>query len=121
MRYEQKLIISAGDMSDDVASIGIDTQQLAIGSIQAIWTTSDALGSFEVEVSNDIVQVSSTADPAANVVNWSPYPGLSLSVTGAAGDYMWEIGDVGSRWIRLKYTSTSGEGAVSSTFFGKGP
>lgn len=118
MRFDQTEIISAGDMSDDLESIGIDLQQLLSYSIQAVFTGSPS-GAFKLQWSNDNVQVASGTNPAANVVNWTDYTGTSQTIS-AAGNYGWVGAWAGFRWIRLVYTDDSGSGSCTATFCGKG-
>lgn len=120
MRFDQVQILTAGDLSQaTVTSNGIDLQQLYVASIQAVYTGSP-VGTFVVQVSNDIVKIDpSVANQAANVVNWIDYSGSSLAIS-AAGSNMWNLTDMGYRWVRLKYTKTSGTGAVTAIFTAKG-
>lgn len=121
MRYDQVQIITSGDMSGSLTSIGIDLQQLVLGSVQAVWSGgSSPVGDLTLEVSNDIVQVSLGTNPAANVSNWITYTGSTQSVSGNTGSAMYNITDMGYRWLRLKYTRTSGSGTLNAIFFGKG-
>jgi hypothetical protein len=121
MRFDQVKVITDGDMSGaTVVSYGIDLQQLQLASFQAIWTGSP-VGNFTLECSNDIAQVSPGVDPSLNVTNWSTYTGSTVAAGGGAGDVMYNVLDAGFRWVRLKYTKTSGTGTVNATFFGKGP
>lgn len=120
MRFDQKKIADAVSMGSTVSSIGIDLNQLALGSIQAVWTGTPA-GNFTIQVSNDIVQTNPTGtDPAANVVNWTTYSGSTQAAGGAAGDFMWVLSDIGYRWVRLTYTRSSSTGTLNATFCGKG-
>lgn len=42
MRFDPVQIITAGDMSGNLSSVGLDMNQMAIGSIQAVFTGSPA-------------------------------------------------------------------------------
>lgn len=120
MNTFQKEILTAGDMSQaTVVSIGLDMDQIFVGSVQAHWTGTP-VGDFTIEISNDIVAVSQGADPAANVVNWTTYTGSSQAAGGAAGSFMWNISNIGVRWLRLKYTKSGSTGSVTAVACMKG-
>jgi hypothetical protein len=121
MRFEPVQIISSGDMSQaTVTSNGIDMNQIFGGSISAVFTGSP-VGTLTLEISNDIVAVSPAggSNLASAVVNWSTYTGSSYSIS-AAGDYTYILPDTPYRWLRLKYTKTSGTGTINAYFSGKG-
>lgn len=119
MKFDQTVLISAGDMSGNLTSNGIDLQQLGMGAIQAVWTGAPT-GTLILQVSCDIVLASLGTNPSANVTHWSDYTSTSQALTGSAGDFTWNFYPSGYRWIRLKYTFTSGSGALTATFNGKG-
>lgn len=106
-------------------SIGVEVNQLYDLSIQAMWTGAP-VGTFTIEVSNDIVPIKPIVgnpvgpDPAANVVNWSTYTGSAVLTTGTSGNWMWITQLAPYKWVRLKYTATSGTGTVTANFFAKG-
>lgn len=120
MRFEPKQIISAGDMSQaTVVSNGIDMNQIALASIQAVYTGAP-VGTLTLEISNDIVAIDPTvANQGAAVTNWSTYTGSSLAIS-AAGNFTYNLSDIGYRWIRVKYTKTSGTGTINATLSAKG-
>ena len=120
MRFEPVTILSAGDMSTaTLTSTGIDMNQIVLASIQAVYTGAP-VGTLILEVSNDIIKINPTvANQSANVVTWTTYTGSSVSVS-AAGDFVWNLTDIGYRWLRMKYTKTSGTGSLTAVFSGKG-
>jgi hypothetical protein len=119
MRQEQVEILTLGDMSlASVASRGIDLQQVFVGSIQAYWTGTP-VGDFTIEISNDKVAVGLT-DPSEHVVNWTTYTGSTEAAGGGPGNFMWNIANIGVRWVRLKYTKASSTGSVTAMWCGKG-
>lgn len=125
MRQAAISIISDGDMSNSLESIGLDINQIFSWSIQAIWTGMPT-GTLKVQISNDMVAVAASnsspngPNPAANVVNWSDYSNSSLDITSESGDWTWVAQLPPYRWIRLVYESTSGSGSLSATAFLKG-
>lgn len=111
-------------MGATFASNGVDTGQIVLLSIQAVWTGSP-VGSFKLQISNDDVPVAVepnkpyAQNPSSNVVNWTDYTGSTTAVSGA-GDFMWNILESGYRWIRVVYTRTSGTGTCNITCRVKG-
>lgn len=124
MRFAPVKTLINADMTTTQHSIGLDVNQIALGSIQAVWT-GVPVGTLFLEISNDDVPVAAApnqpvgADPAANVVNWSTYTGSQLAISGP-GNFLWNLVFLGYRWIRLSYTPTSGSGTLNSTASVKG-
>ena len=121
MRFDPVQIISSGDMSQSsVVSSGLDMNQMFGGSISAVFTGSP-VGTLTIEISNDIVNapIAGGANLASAVVNWSTYTGSSQAIS-AAGDFTYILADTNYRWLRLKYTKTSGSGTINAYFSGKG-
>jgi hypothetical protein len=125
MKFFQDNIIASGDMSGNINSIGIDCDQVALGSIQAEWVGAAANGTLKLQISDDIVPVQASSmnpvgpNPAGLVVNWSDYTGSTTTVSGP-GNFTWNLVYVGYRWIRLVYTVNSGSGTLTANFSGKG-
>jgi hypothetical protein len=113
------------DMSVSSKTIGIDLNQEFGYSIQAVWTGTP-IGTFTVEVSNDIVPIASIPgnpigpNPAANVVNWSTYTNSNVTTTGTNGNWTWISQLIPYRWARLSYAATSGTGNLNVVMYAKG-
>jgi len=111
-------------MASSFKSTGVDLNQTVLYSIEAVFSGAP-VGSFNLEVSNDIVPVDPSntnpvgPDPAGNVVNWVTYTGSSTAVSGS-GNFLWNVLEAGYRWVRVSYTATSGSGSCTITFSGKG-
>lgn len=119
MIQAQVQIVTNGDMSQaTVVSSGIDLRHIEVGSVQAEWTGAP-VGDFTIEISNDIVAVGLT-NPSQFVTNWTTYTGSTQAAGGGSGNWVWDIANIGYRWIRLKYTKTSGTGTVNAVWCGKG-
>ena len=118
MRFNPVQILTNGDMSADVASYGIDLNQHVLYSIQAVYTGTPT-GTLKLQISNDIVKVGIGNDQAANVVNWTDYTNSPVFLTGTSGDFVWNVFDVGYRWVRLVYVHSAGTGTINATFSGK--
>lgn len=106
-------IATALTMVTTVHSIGVSMRDFSNLSIQAVWTETPT-GTLQVQVSDDIVPLSTTADPAAKVVNWSNYTGQSFALTGAAGSTFFQLFNAGYAWVRLNYTAASGTGSLNA-------
>lgn len=106
MRSVEFTLLTAGDMSAaTVTSSAENFNQAALGGIQAVWTGSP-VGTLILQISNDNV-------------TFSDYTGSSTAVSGA-GDFMWNLLDIGYQWIRVKYTRVSGTGSLTVTLSYKG-
>lgn len=122
-RFAQTQIVTSGDMSAaaGINSNAIDLQQGSLAAIQAVWTGATAIGTASLQISNDNVAVpaAGSANPGVNVVNWSTYTGSTTSISGA-GNFLWNLNNVGYRWLRLNYTSSSGAGTLNAILTYKG-
>lgn len=119
-RYMTVPVLSACAMATNCISTGVDLNQLALGSMQAVFTGSP-VGSLKLQISSDNVAPCDyhvSADPACNVVNWVDYTGSTQAVS-SSGNFMWNLTFVGYRWLRVVYTATSGSGSLSATATGK--
>lgn len=120
MRFDQTQIITSGDMSGSLTSIGIDINQMFGYTVQAVWTGSSPTGTFKLQISNDMVNdYMGSSNPAANVTNWTDYSGSSQAIT-ASGDFAWIVSDSNYKWVRLVYTRTSGTGTLNAILTAKG-
>lgn len=124
MRFAPVQMATNQSMATSFKSTGIDLNQTVLYSIEAVWTGAP-VGSFNLEVSNDIVAVAPSAtnpvgpDPAANVVNWVTYTGSATAVSGP-GNFLWNVLEAGYRWVRVSYTAASGSGSCNIQYSGKG-
>jgi hypothetical protein len=80
--------------------------QYVVACIQAVFTgTPD--GTLKLQISNDDT-------------NWTDYTGSSEAISGA-GNFAWNIINIGFQYVRLVYTRSSSTGSLSATVSGKGP
>ena len=117
MKFVPVKIVTNGNMTTTINSLGIDLNQVVLYSIQAVFTGSP-VGTLKLQISNDIVNPIATGTQAVEVVNWTDYTGSSTPVT-TSGNFVWNCLDVGYRWVRLVYTPTSGSGTLNATISGK--
>lgn len=106
-------ILSSGDMSGDLQSLGVDMLSLPYGAVELVWTGTPT-GTFSIDGSIDNVKA------ASSVVNWYPTGTAIDSPAGASGSTLVNLTGIGFRWIRVSYVSTSGSGSLNITLFGKG-
>ena len=111
MPTTQELILNAGNMTLTLHSLVIDLGATNTGSIQAVFAGAP-VGSLFLEISNDIISPGS--DPNSAVSNWTTYAGSAYSVA-AAGNYMFNISNMGYKWLRMTYAPSSGTGSLSAT------
>lgn len=87
-------------------------------SYQMNATTSDAVGTFTVEVSDDYNQ-----DSNGNIIsagNWIALPvSVAMTLSGSSDTIMFDGNQISHPWIRLTYTRTSGTGTVTAYVSGK--
>lgn len=102
------------DMASSFVTDGFYLGHIAYFSIQAFFTGSPT-GNFTLEASNDkgIEDRTSGGWSAAGVSNWTTVADSAFPVT-AAGDVMWDVQNVGYRWVRVRWTWTAGSGSVTS-------
>jgi len=113
LKFTQVQMISAGDMSSSITSPGVDLQDVPLASIQAVWTGAAPVGTLILQTSGDIVATQNL------VTNWSDFSGSSVAVSGN-GDVMYNLANAGYRWVRIKYTRTSGTGTINAILSAKG-
>lgn len=99
-------------MGGDVTSSNIYLDQIFTCSIQAVWTGTPT-GTIKVQVSND-VGPTPEYNPNGTITTWTDVTGSSQSIAGAAGNFWWNLNDIGARWARLVYTRTSGTGTLDA-------
>lgn len=121
MRQPNVPIMVNVSLGADAASNPIFMEQEAMVSIQAIWSGSP-VGNFTIETTDDAGQVNpATGLPVpASVADWNTYTGSTVAAGGSTGIFTWRIWQNPDRWIRLKYTSTSGTGTINARSNAKG-
>jgi len=83
------------DMSVSLASGSADFKEMSMGSVQAWWTGNDATdGSIEVEASDDNI-------------HWDVILGSYRAVDNPRLTWLWDLGVVGYRYVRIVYAHGS--------------
>ena len=98
--------ISEGDLSGNVTGATKDVSAHPNFSFSASWTaTGSPVGDFTIEVSND--------DSV-----WETVTDSTIAAGGGAGSHLWDIDNIRAKYVRLKYTSSSGgTGALVDAHF----
>lgn len=112
------LVISgSGAMTgtNTITSDPIPVEQLWAYAIQAVWTGTPN-GTLKLQASCDAPDKAVQASNGGpyTVTNWTDISGSSNSVTGSAGSFMWNVSDVGYRFVRLSYTNSSSSGTLTA-------
>jgi len=94
----------------------MDLGAIETGSIQAIYTGAPT-GSLYLELSDQIIGPS--ADPNTAVTQWSVYSSSAQAIS-AAGDFLFNISNMGYKWLRLTYVPSGGTGSLNATANVKG-
>ena len=107
---DQSKLIEAGDMSSDVISKVQDIKYLDNVGVQLKWS-GNPVGRFDVQVSANHQQ-----DIYGNVIKPGDWVSITLSPTinanGAPDVAYIDISEISSLYLRVKYTRTSGTGAL---------
>lgn len=101
------VLFSAGDMSGNLTSSSISTKFLDNIGLLVEWTGSAPVGALTVEVQN-------------GQSGWSALDfGSVITVSGASGNLNININETPFEALRVKYTRTSGTGALTVTLAAK--
>jgi len=91
-------ILDTGDMSTSLVSDVLNIQYMDNIGLQIVWTTSDAVGSWSVELS-------------INGDDWTPITLSSpVNVAGTNDNAYLDLNQLSANLLRVVYTSTSGTG-----------
>ncbi len=109
-----QLVMSSTTMTGTnvLTSNPIPLDQIFMLAIQTAWTGTP-VGTFKLQGSCDSPpnqnQIS-TSPPT--ITNWTDIT-TTQAAGGAAGNYMWNLADVGYRYARLVYTNASSTGVIT--------
>jgi len=92
-------IFNNASLESDLISPTTNIEFLDNIAIGLKWTTSDAIGTFYVEISMD-------------GENWVPVEGVSIAVAGSTDHALLELVFMAAPLIRVTYDRTSGTGSV---------
>lgn len=90
-------------------------------AVQAEWTGTPT-GAFKLQASCDSPPNGSQVSNGGpdTVTNWTDIANSSYSISGSAGNYMWNFTGSFYNYVRLVYTNTSGSGSLKANLCLKG-
>lgn len=104
-----------------IVSNPIPLDQIYGFAIQAIWTGSPT-GAIKLQASCDSPgrETAQSNGGPDTVTNWTDVTNSSYSISGSAGNYMWNFNGSFYRYIRVSYTNSSGTGTLTAQITPKG-
>lgn len=122
MRIQNQSLEVNGSPAPISMNSGFVTDPLYLGhivnySIQIVFTGTPT-GNFTLEYSNDEGQGDRRLNEfsSAGVTNWTTVSDSAFTVT-AAGNVMWDVQNVGARWVRVRWIQTGGTGSATVARF----
>ena len=105
------------NLNADAYSIIMPVTRAFMGAIVINTSSGTAAGKFFIQASNDFVMADDAADldrvNSENLVtNWATIEERSVGTADVAN--LFQLSDIGYRWVRVFYDSTSGTSTVSS-------
>jgi hypothetical protein len=116
MRVFEYQITTDQSMGGDYTSSPVYLNQIAMGSIEAVWTGSP-VGEIKLQVSVNHKEAANGGVAVAGT--WTDYTNSEYSMT-TAGSVVWNLSNIGYQYIRVVYTRTSGTGTLNVFGMGKG-
>lgn len=101
--------ISDGDAAFNNASRAFLFAYTSLISFQTV-LTGTPVGTLKIQVSNDLT------DDYNSVVTWEDMADSSLAVSGAT-THTYNLRDISTKWIRIVYIASSGNGTINSNFY----
>jgi len=112
MKFVDKKILDVGDMAASINSDAVLIDQIYGYAVQCVFTGSP-VGTLKIQTSCDILQGTEV------VSTWTDLAGATFAVS-AAGNASFNYDAQYYQYFRVVYTRTSGTGALSITYNGKG-
>jgi hypothetical protein len=108
MRVLATTLFSAGNAGGTITSSAVSVEHLLNGCIQAVFSGGGSpVGSLAVEAGND-------------GTTFLALGGSATVAISADGTNLIHLSNMGYKWIRLKYTRTSGTGTLVASLHAKG-
>lgn len=114
---------AAANMGATITAPWINIEGVDNLSFHIQWASADAVGVFSVEASNAAVAMDAstrTEGPAATPATFTIYTEATTNPASNNGTHIIPLTDRAERWVRFKYTRTSGTGTLNVAFAGKG-
>lgn len=107
--------------SATINSNPIPLDQIYGFAIQAVWIGSPT-GVIKLQASSDSPgRETQTSSGGPDIItNWVDITNSPYSITGSAGNYMWNFNGAFYRYVRVSYTNTSGTGSLIAEISVKG-
>lgn len=113
MRQGSIQLITNGNMTGDITSVGINLISIYAYSIQGVWSGgSGPSGSFVLQGSNDSCDVGS-GQAVNQPTHWTPITGSTQAISGTPGSILYDVVECSYRWVRLVYTHASGSATLN--------
>lgn len=117
MRFDNTLIISAGDASLTNTSSPVTLESIYGYAIQAVFTGLPT-GSLKLQGSCDPGKLTNNAY-GTDVNNWNDISGTTVAIS-AAGNTLYNMDAQFYKWVRIVYTPSGGTGTLNVRFNAKG-
>lgn len=106
--------ISNAAMTANIFGTPVLLDQAEELSFQASWVGTPT-GNISVQVSDDMGADSIGTSPlGTGITNWTDVSGSSQPAGGSAGNFGYNLPNIGYKWARLIYTFTSGTGTLNA-------
>lgn len=102
--------LDGADISSDVEGDWIDMANLTKVSFSFVWSGTSPVGVLNVQASND-----PSHSDATNITL-----SATLNVSGNSGTHFADVTEWSARYVRLKYTASSGTGTANGWIMAKG-
>lgn len=116
-------MITNGSMTGtaEIDSSPIPLEQIYGFAIQAIWTGTPN-GTIKLQASSDAPsrETQQSNGGPDTVTNWTDVANSSVSITGSAGNYMWNFNGAFYRYVRVVYVNSSSTGTLNVEMCVKG-
>lgn len=109
-------VITAGSMTGTatITSASIPIDQLIGIALQAVWTgTPNGTIKLQGSVDGPTGQTQVSNGGPDTIANWTDISDSSYSITGVAGNFLWDFDQPNFRNIRVVYTNTSSTGTLN--------
>lgn len=119
MRFDNTLIVNAGDASANITSNAISLESIYGFAMQAVFTGTPT-GTLKLQASCDPGSNPINASAiGSGITNWTDVANSSTAIS-AAGTVLYNIDAAYYKWVRIVYTASSGTSTLNVRFNGKG-
>jgi hypothetical protein len=120
MRQSSVTLVTNGDMSGNIVSLGVNLISIYAYSIQGVWTGGTfPTGVFTLQGSNDPGD-NGSGQGVSQPTNWTTITNSSQVISGTPGSILYDVTECSYRWVRLVYTAGTGSGTLQAQMNTKG-